>query len=308
MAKPTAPDRARRLMALLHIFEPGTVVEIAQIAEELGAEPAEIEHDLEILACCGLDPFDPESAVPLMVDDGLVTVFGELPALDRPLRLSAAEAQALTVALQSAGMDAADPLAVKLLAAGASASSGADIQQTLRAAASASGFTLRPLILAAKEHRVVTIEYRSYGRETENARTIEPLAVLQDLGIWYVRAYCRETGFVQTFRLDRIKDARLTTETFEPRDIGETSSAIELEGRPVAVLRFARGVNYDPRDWPGSSVTGDGDGEITVAVPYVGTNWIARQVAARLGGIVVVEPDAIRDAVAKLALEEIARL
>lgn len=309
MPKPTAAERARRLMALLHIFEPGTEVPISSIAEQLGVEPAEIESDLELLACCGLDRYNPQAAIPLLVENGVVTVYGELPALDKPLRLSAREAQALAAALQSAGMGGNDPLAAKLLAAAADASQTADIELTLRAAATpGSGFTLKPLVLAAQEHRVVRIEYRSYGRETESQRTIEPLAVVQDLGAWYVRAFCRESGFVQTFRVDRIKDARLTTETFTPRDSELSATALETYGLPTAHVRFSAGTSFDTRDWPGSTIAEQDESGITVDVPYAGLGWIARQVAARLGGAEVLGPDEVRDAVADIAREELIRL
>lgn len=309
MPKPTAAERARRLMALLHIFEPGTKVPIADIAEQLGVEPAEIESDLELLACCGLDRYNPQAAIPLLIEDGVVTVYGDLPALDRPLRLSAREAQALATALSSAGMGGNDPLAAKLLAAAADGSQTADIELTLRAAAApGSGFTLKPLVLAAQEHRVVRIEYRSYGRDGETERTIEPLSVVQDLGAWYVRAFCRETGFVQTFRVDRIKDARLTTELFTPRESELTASALDTSGLPTARVHFSADTSFDTRDWPGSVVAESDESGTTVEIPYAGPGWVARQVVARLGGAEVLGPAEVREAVLGIAREELARL
>ena len=45
------------------------------------------------LACCGVAPYTPDVLLPLYLEAGSVVVWGELPALDRAVRLSAAESK-----------------------------------------------------------------------------------------------------------------------------------------------------------------------------------------------------------------------
>lgn len=313
MAKPSATERARRLLAILHVFEPGTEVALSDVAEALGTDVDTVASDLEMLSCCGVAPYEADGLVPLYVENGVVTVFGELPALDEPVRLSAREASALFSALQAAGMSATDPLPKKLLAAAGTDVDAAAIERQLRAAvAPGAGYTLGPLMFAQQQCRVVRIEYRAYGRLTETERTLEPMSLLQERGAWYVRGLVRETGKVQTFRVDRIRNARLTTETFAPcpPPAADTApdSSLSTEGLPVATVRLNTAEDYSERDWPGAWVTSIHEDGITLAVPYAGTAWVARQVAARLGGAEVLDPAELREAVAELAREELARL
>lgn len=311
MARPSSADRAKRLLALIRILADHGELSVAEVAADLGIDEDTAEADLELLSCCGVSQIDPYALVPVFVEDGVVQVFGELPALSEPVRLSAAEASALSAALQAAGMSASEPLPRKLIAAAAAPEiSAEDLERTLRADAAPGGsFVFEPLTLAVEERRVVTIEYRAYGRLGETKRTIEPISLMQELGAWYVRAYVRETDDVRTFRLDRIRDARLTRETFEPRsaEAPAPESALPTAGLPVATVRLAECETFSEREWPGGRVVSTEDG-VTIEVPYAGTAWIARQVVARMGAAEVAAPAEVREAVAVLAREELARL
>jgi len=99
MAKgPSTSERARRVIALLGQLAPDTRISIADLAAEVGASQAQLAADLETLAMCGVAPYDPGDLMPLLIEDGMVEVWGELPAVRGPVRLSAAEARALAAA------------------------------------------------------------------------------------------------------------------------------------------------------------------------------------------------------------------
>ena len=69
---------------------------------------------------------------------------------------------------------------------------------------------------AAQEHRVVSISYYSESSGAIGTRTVEPLQILYASAHGYVRAWCRNTESVRTFRLDRIGAATVTGQYFEP--------------------------------------------------------------------------------------------
>ncbi len=87
---------------------------------------------------------------------------------------------------------------------------------------------------AATDHRVVSITYRSVGKEETTQRAIEPWAVFATLGRWYVMGYCRLAEDERTFRVDRIRDLELLDEAFEPPRsvpepvVGYTASADDV--------------------------------------------------------------------------------
>ena len=79
-------------------------------------------------------------------------------------------------------------------------------------------------------------------------------------------------------------------------------AAFTPAGLPTARIRFSAGEPVSDREWPGMRVVETlADGAIVVEVPYSGTDWIARQVAARLGAAEVLEPAEVREAVVRLA-------
>ncbi len=312
MAKVSAAMRAKRLLAILHLFTPNTSVPLEQIAEAIGATVPETVQDLESLACCGLAPYTPDALLPIYIEAGYVEVYGDLPALERAVRLSAAEAEALVTALQAAGISADGPLVTKLAAVAAEGVDVMEIAQLVRTAApgqSASAGVLKTLSLALSEGRSVAIVYRSAGAEEETSRTIEPLGLVQERSAWYVEAFCRSAGALRTFRVDRIREAVLGEPLTERRRFSPTGAAFETAGLPLARLRFAGDEPFATREWPGATlVERTAEGETLVDVPYAGTGWISRHVVARLGSVEVVEPAEVRSSVKQLAETELERL
>lgn len=313
MAKPSAAERARRLVALLGRLEPDTRLAVADLAAQVGATESELASDLVSLSCCGIAPYDPGDLVPIMIEDGYVEVFGELPALRGPVRLSPGEALALASALQAAGFSAGDELTLRLLsAAGATEFDAAELEHTVRADAGAHATDVyQALAQSVDDGDVVRIEYVRLDGES-SCREIEPLSLFAERGAWYVTAWCRATGDWRTFRLDRIVSAGATGESFDPAVRSSATrglGALDTSQLPVATLHFAEGVAFSEREWPGARVTGEADGGgVLVEVPYAGTEWLARHVAARLGDVEVLEPAHIRAAVARLAGAELAAL
>ncbi|MDH4140291.1 MAG: WYL domain-containing protein [Coriobacteriia bacterium] len=303
MARPSAQARARRLLSMVHLLKPNTVVPLQMIADAVGITKAEVTEDLERLACCGLHPYSPDQLVPLFIEDGELVVFGQMPALDRAVRLSSREAQALAAALQTAGLTGEDALVSKLLDAAAAAETSADdIARVVRAAvAPGTGEMLKALAQGLEESRLVRITHHAAGRDAATQRDIEPLSLFNERENWYVEAFCRRAGALRTFRLDRISSATVLSERFDRRDLSPSGVPFTTEGLPVARIHLAPGEEFSSRSWPGASlVAEDADGAI-VEVPYAGTDWIARQVAARLGGARVLEPTEVREAVRVLA-------
>jgi predicted DNA-binding transcriptional regulator YafY len=309
----SAADRARRLIALLGRLEEGTRVPLAELAAELDTSPAELATDLETLSVCGIAPYSPTELVPVLVDGGYVEVWGSVPAMRGPIRLSPAEAGALAAALAAAGFAADDPLVSRLLAASSAAFDAEELARTLRTGgASHENATFELLASAIAEHEAVAIAYQREGASEPGVRTVEPLQLFADRGAWYLSAWCRKAGEYRTFRVDRIRAAEPTGEAFDPQQRAQTAaspSAFSTEGLPVARLRFAPGEAFSEREWPGARIAEENaDGSVLVEVPFAGTDWIARRVMARLGSVEVLEPAEIRSAVGVLARTELARL
>ena len=111
-----------------------------------------------------------------------------------------------------------------------------------------------------RQQRVVEIEYQKEGEDTLSTRLVEPHVIDRQLPFWYVHTWDRTRDAQRSFRLDRMRSARLQRETFEPREgfrpdrLGSAGVAREdlvleedrpLEGRggraaPLATARRSR--------------------------------------------------------------------
>lgn len=307
MARLSAAERARRLLALLHLLEPDIELSLADIARTLGISEEEAAEDLNLLSCCGLHPYTPDALVPLYIDDGVVRVFGVLPSLERPVRLTAGEARALASALELAGLAADTPLTTKLLEnAAASEVSPDDVVRLLGSPLlPETGAALETLAAGLSERRCVRLTYRSAENRVTD-RVVEPLGLVNEGAVWYLEAFCRMSGGLRTFRMDRVASAELLTEVFGERDLSPSGKAFSTEGLPLARIHATGGAVQTVGEWPGARVVEQSQASVVFEVPYAGTTWLSRQVVAAFGEAVVLGPAELREAVASLARAEIA--
>lgn len=307
MARPSSSDRARRLLVMLpYLAERGTAIPLETLARKLGCDAATVAGDVVALGLCGTDQCDPGSFVDVYVEDGAVVVPSTLPALGRPVRLTPAEARALATALETIGLDPASALPRRLAQVAGQDPDVEAIARTVRAAHTADGeaATIAALGMAAISGRVTAITYASASSGQTTARLVHPYALYNWRGAWYLLAYCETAGDQRTFRLDRISGVRITDRTFEPPVGARTPDAPlpDLGSLPRATVRFARlEPDLTEREWPGAVFEMQDDGSVVAEVPYAGTSWIARKVAARLGDAEVLRPAEVRDAVARTA-------
>lgn len=305
MAESGAAARARRLLALVPFLAQQRAVPLAALARSVGSSEAQVADDLSVLSLCGTDERDPSRLVGVLVEDGIAEVFADLPALERPVRLTHAEARALVTALQAVGAGQDSPLVRKLTEYAARPLERSEIASTVHAAFAPGGqaAVLAALTVAAEQRIAARIGYVSMsGTETE--RVVRPYALYRWRDAWYLVAYCESAGKVRTFRVDRITSVVSTRQPFDAPEgaVPDASPLPDLESLPHATVRFhADAPDLNDRDWPGASFTREPDGTVTATVPYAGTSWIARAVVMRLGEAEVLEPAVVRRAVADAA-------
>jgi predicted DNA-binding transcriptional regulator YafY len=158
-----------------------------------------------------------------------------------PVNFTAAEAAAVALALARSGptpfRSAARTALPKMLAAMSEVDAGAARRLASRVRlyerVDAEGPPPTPPVVeqAIVEQLVVAIDYRDRdGVRTE--RVVEPLAVMGIEAVWYLTAWCRLREGVRTFRLDRIRGARLTGETAPEREVDARTAPPDLVPGP----------------------------------------------------------------------------
>jgi predicted DNA-binding transcriptional regulator YafY len=84
---------------------------------------------------------------------------------------------------------------------------------------------------ALADGRVLWLDYEDRHEEVSR-RAVEPVALVEAEGHWYLLAWCRVRDDARCFRLDRIRRAIATDEAAAVRDLDEVLAEI-----PDVVLR-----------------------------------------------------------------------
>lgn len=96
---------------------------------------------------------------------------------------------------------------------------------------------VRELFRAIRQSRVVRMAYAS-ASGTPSERSVEPMNLLWEKGVWYLEGYCRSRRAKRYFRVSRIARLDVSEETFSPRRVPDEPEA-EEEGQGIrAHLRF----------------------------------------------------------------------
>ena len=70
---------------------------------------------------------------------------------------------------------------------------------------------------ALQESKLLSFEYIAH-HGNKAARTVEPYQLVLKSGHWYLQGYCHKRNDFRLFRLSRISNLQMETETFTPRD------------------------------------------------------------------------------------------
>jgi proteasome accessory factor C len=147
----------------------------------------------------------------------------------------------------------------------------------------------------AEKRRIVELEYLKDGDESPTLRRVEPYTIERELPVWRVHTWDRTVDAARTFRLDRMRSATLTDESFEPRDGFDPSY---LRNPRMARLLHAPAIARWKLERGARPLT---DGSAIADIPYKTEDWLLSEVLADRGETVVLEPQRLREIVAKRA-------
>lgn len=295
----TATERLRRMLAIVPwVAAQPDGATVDEICARFELDAAQLHDCLETAFMVGLHPYTPDALIDVMIEDDRVHL--HLPDFfTRPLRLTAEQALALLAAgrslLSVPGTDPDGPLARGLAKLTASVGSGASLLDVELGAAGDLVGTLRD---AVSDHHPVAIEYYSFGRDEFTRRVVEPWRVHAEQGRWYVEAWCRSSNDVRVFRIDRIADASVLPETFEPpADAAPVAVFRPGPDDPRVTLDLAPSARWVVEQYPVEAVEERPDGGVRATLAVVAIPWLER-LLVRLGpeATMVDGPDALRSA------------
>jgi proteasome accessory factor C len=136
---------------------------------------------------------------------------------------------------------------------------------------------------------VLAIHYYKENEDEFTKREIEPYSLANGPEGWYVASYDRKRSDIRHFRLDRIKEATITEEDFEPRPEVADIAAIEggwlSEGQLPAAEVARVWVSPERARWAREehTVVEDPDGAVLIEVPTAAATGSLREIPGGAG-------------------------
>ncbi|HET8621463.1 MAG TPA: WYL domain-containing protein [Acidimicrobiales bacterium] len=285
-ARTSAPDRVARLLAVIPWIAAQHGPTLDEVCARFGVTRRKLEEDLTILTLVGVPPYTPDTLIEVTIEGDRVWLrFADVFA--KPLHLTPEQAVALVAAGTASqglpGGDSQGPLATAL--AKLAGVLGLEPGETLSVAlGDTRPGVLEALRRAVAEHRRVRLDYYAYGRDARSTRDVDPAAVFAHEGFWYVRGWCHQAADHRLFRVDRIVEAVVLDETFDPRGDGGRDVDVFYNGPgiPRVTLDVAASARWVAETYPVDEVVATPEGRLRIRLPVTATPWLER-LLVRLG-------------------------
>jgi len=162
---------------------------------------------------------------------------------------------------------------------------------------------LEVLRRAARENRLVDMEYQGTSKAEITQRQVDPYALVHRSGWWYLVGYCHLRDAPRTFRVDRIQSLELLNQKFQMPDDFDIHAYLDSEfaDQPVvhAKLRFTpEGAHIAISNraiW--DSLTENPDGNVDVILSAPDLTWLASMTLSFANWVTVLHPPELREMV-----------
>lgn len=214
-------SRLSRILALIPFVLENQSADVGEILERFDYTEEQLTRDLNTVFVCGLPGYGPGDLMEAYIDEDEVVIdaadyFTRAPRLTptEALGLLAAGMTVIGTGQATATLESAVKKLTKVVMPDAQSALAVDVLDESE--------NMGLLRDAATNRQVVSIVYRSVGKEETTERDIEPWTVFATLGRWYVTGHCRLVDDERTFRVDRIRDLVVLEESFtRPREVPE---------------------------------------------------------------------------------------
>ncbi|HZO04957.1 MAG TPA: WYL domain-containing protein, partial [Solirubrobacterales bacterium] len=305
------PERFARLVTLagmlIEAAKKGERLQIADLRQRLELTDEELREDVELLNVVNFGGGTYVLYAEILGDEIEVDSEPYGDNFARPARLLPLEAKALVAAIDLFGdhlpqsdLQSAREKIVRALGHDPS-EEGLEIVPT----GGGDAAVARLVNDAIAGSKVLELSYYKENEDQLTDRRVEPYRLENGKEGWYVECYDLGKEGVRHFKLDRIKEATLSDESFEPRPEVEEFAGVEgwMTHGEVPTAEVARvWVSPDRARWlreERTVVEELADGAVVVELPYAGKPWLVREILRGAGDLVVLEPQDARDAIAK---------
>src|SRR6478672_1396064 len=149
----------------------------------------------------------------------------------------------------------------------------------------------------ANERRLVEVDYLKEGEDEVSTHLVEPYSLERRLPFWYVHTWDRTREGERSFRLDRMRSARIQRAHFEPREGFDPH--VFRDARPAKIWYSKKVARWEVEKGAHPLA----DGSAVTERPVGSPEWLVGEILSYRGEAVVLEPPELRRAVARRARE-----
>jgi predicted DNA-binding transcriptional regulator YafY len=304
------PERFARLVTLAGLLidsaKKGVKLSVSELRQRLELTAEELQEDIDLLNVVNFGGGTYVLYAEVIGDEIEVDSEPYGDNFARPARLLPLEAKALVAAidlfgdhLPQGGLQSAREKIVGALGHDPS-------EEGLEIAAAGGGDTevARVVNAAIADRQVLEIQYYKENEDQLTKRRVEPYRLENGREGWYVECYDLTKEGIRHFKLERMKEAAVSGESYEPRQEVEELAGVKdwMTGGEVPAAQVARvWVSPERARWlreERTVVEELADGAVVVELPYAGTSWLVREILRGAGDLVVLEPESAREAIA----------
>ena len=273
---------------------------LAEVAAGNGTTVEQLQRDIRTLTQASDEPAAEWLQSLSIWQEGDRLEVSSLGPFRRPLRLTPDELLALQVGL--ATEEEASSLSRELAAVVQGSAPGASAYGVGTVSGAGEAAVADLARRAMDERRLLSILYAGEKDRAGAARSIEPHQIVFAEGRVYVVAWCRKSAGWRNFRADRVLDAMLERETFEPRagftpfTEGEQVFRADADAVDEVAVRFSPEVaRWLEERHPSAERLADGSAVVTFTV--ADPAWLVRHVLQYGPDAEVLAPEEYREAV-----------
>ncbi|HEY5531705.1 MAG TPA: WYL domain-containing protein [Candidatus Anoxymicrobiaceae bacterium] len=300
------PERLNRILLMVPFIVANDGATVDELCEKFNIDRDELVCDLDTLRMCGVPDYTPADLIDYKIEgDRVFMTMADY--FKRPLTMTREEGLTLLVAghalIRSGVFEADGPLGTALdkIERLLSVKEQIELESVAeRIDVEMNAFTGSWMAIIeeglGKQQRLV-IDYYSYSSGEIAKRRVDPLSLLWSRGCWYLLAFCHEAHDTRLFRLDRIRNLKLTGEPvaddahkFElPEIIGEYKPGRKAH---KVKLRFSgREGRRLVEEWPTARLADAPDGTVEVVLRTRNLVWLSNYLL-RFGDRVRIESPA----------------
>ncbi len=305
---PEPESKIQRLLAVIPYVLKNQGVSLDELCEVFGVSRAQIISDLDLIFMCGQPDYTPADLIEVDIDGDRVFI-RMADYFARPLRFTTAELSGLYLACEAVRKLSGQPASSALTSA---MEKIAGVLEEGSAPKDLIGDSVKfhpptpwlgivgDLSRACEQRRVVEMEYYTYGRDEMARRSVHPLSLEFGMGNWYLRAWDRRSSEIRVFRVDRIKDMKVTEKEFEPpaeEEAGEPSQGTYgAAGGEVEVrLRFSPALARWAEELPFISRAEKVRGRLVCTVYTDSLSWLERELLSYGTEVEILSPPELKD-------------